>query len=81
MTDPGPAPSCDANHCITCGDDGVPMSVLRLDAAAGLAACAGDDGDITVVDTTLVDPVAVGDRVLVHAGVAIAALDPAGVIV
>ena len=28
---------CDGGHCITCGDDGVPMTVLRVDVARGLA--------------------------------------------
>ena len=44
MSDPPPEAACGSDHCITCGDDGVPMTVLRLDAGAGLAECADDDG-------------------------------------
>jgi hydrogenase maturation factor len=70
---PGPA-SC---HCATCADEGVPMRVLGVAGAAGLARCAGEDGVATTVDTTLVEPVAQGERVLVHAGVALVRLDEA----
>jgi hydrogenase maturation factor len=67
--------SCaDPNHCITCGDDGVEMTVVALDAARGLALCADAAGARHTVETALVDPAAVGDRLLVHAGTAIAAL-------
>ncbi len=63
---------CDLdNHCITCGDEGVPMRVVSVDA--GGAVCVEEDGtrhEGIAVD--LVEPVAPGDRVLVHAGVAIA---------
>ena len=68
---------CESRHCITCGDDGVPMTVVDVDAARGLALCAGEDGARSAVETALVDPVAPGDRLLVHAGTAIAALSPA----
>jgi len=66
------APVCDERHCITCGDDGVPMTVLRVDAARGLALCAAEDAQKATVETALVEPVAPGDRLLVHAGTAIA---------
>jgi hydrogenase expression/formation protein HypC len=73
---PGPACVVDhAEHCITCGDEGVPMTVVVADAGDGLAACVGAEGSGGEVDVTLVGPVAPGSRVLVHAGVAIAALD------
>jgi hydrogenase maturation factor len=68
------APVCGSQHCITCGDDGVPMIVLRLDSDRGLALCADADGARTTVETALVDPVAPGDQLLVHAGTAIATL-------
>ena len=71
-----PAEDCGSDHCITCGDDGVPMTVVRVDAAQGLAACTDDAGSEASVETALVAPVAAGDRLLVHAGVAIATLDP-----
>jgi hydrogenase maturation factor len=70
-----PAPACDAPPgCITCGDTGVPMRVLRVGADA-FALCA-DDADATEdVACDLVWPVEPGDRVLVHAGVAIGRLE------
>jgi hydrogenase assembly chaperone HypC/HupF len=65
---------CDSeHHCITCGDDGVPMRVLRVDARQ-LATCLDDDGSHHTVDVELVDDVGPGDNVLVHAGVALARL-------
>ena len=61
--------------CVTCSDEGTPFRIRALDAGAdGLADCVGDDGEGAEVDVALVAPVAVGDRVLVHAGVAIARL-------
>jgi hydrogenase maturation factor len=64
--------SCDSDHCITCGDDGVAMTVARIDAERCLALCAGDDGARQTVEIALVEPVAIGDTLLVHAGTAIA---------
>jgi hydrogenase maturation factor len=40
----------------------------------GLAPCEGPEGEASEVEVTLVSPVAPGDRVLVHAGVALALL-------
>ena len=69
------APSCDhTTGCITCGDVAVPLTVLRLDEGRGLALCADDEGSSETVEIDLVAPVAPGDRVLVHAGTAIAKL-------
>jgi hydrogenase assembly chaperone HypC/HupF len=68
---------CTSDHCITCGDDGVPMRVLRIDAERALALCVDDDGDKSTVEIALVDPVAPGDSVLVHAGVALVTLEQA----
>ena len=68
---------CTSEHCITCGDDGVPMRVLRIDAERGLALCVDDDGDKSTVEIALVEPVAPGDSVLVHAGVALVTLEQA----
>ena len=65
---------CGSEHCITCGDDGVPMTVLAVDEARGLALC--DSGDRhESVEIALVAPVGPGDRILVHAGTAIASLE------
>ncbi len=69
------APTCDyTTGCITCGDVAVPMSVTRLDDERGLALCSDDDGNSETVEIDLVAPVAPGDRLLVHAGTAIARL-------
>jgi hydrogenase maturation factor len=51
------------------------MRVLGLEAERGLAHCAGADGVATTVETALVAPVAPGDVLLVHAGVALVQLD------
>ena len=59
--------------CVTCSDEGrLGEVVARLDRRAGpvRTACGVED-----VVTTLVDPVAPGDLVLVHAGMAISRLD------
>jgi hydrogenase maturation factor len=66
--------SCGSEHCITCGDDGVPMRVLRLDDERGLALCADDAGAHHTVETALVERVNPGDELLVHAGVALVTL-------
>jgi hydrogenase maturation factor len=71
---PSPACSCTDEHCITCADDGVPMSVVRTDEQRGLALCADAEGARHTVETALVEPLAAGRMVLVHAGVAIASL-------
>jgi hydrogenase maturation factor len=50
------------------------MTVVSIDAERGLALCAGGDGARSSVEIALVEGVAVGERVLVHAGTAIARL-------
>ncbi len=66
---------CGSQHCITCGDDGEPMIVVRIDRERGLALCDREEGGRASVETALVEPVALGDRLLVHAGTAIGRLD------
>jgi hydrogenase maturation factor len=66
---------CHSDHCITCGDEGIPMTVLRIDEHRELALCANDAGDKCSVEIALVD-VDEGDAVLVHAGVALTRVDP-----
>jgi hydrogenase maturation factor len=63
--------SCDP-HCITCGDEAVPLRVLRVDEGRELALCEAADGAHTTVEIALVAPVACGETLLVHAGTAIA---------
>ena len=61
--------SCDSSHCITCSDEGVAMTVLEA-LGDGLVRCQGN----VEVMTALVGPVAPGDEILVHAGVALVRL-------
>jgi hydrogenase maturation factor len=68
--------ACGSDHCITCADDGAPMTVVRIEEPGSLAVCRREDGEPTSVETALVEPVAVGDLLLVHAGTAIAFVDP-----
>jgi hypothetical protein len=56
-------------HCITCGDEGIAMSVVQCEAATAM--CRDRDDGWHEVAIELVAPVAAGDEVLVHAGVAI----------
>jgi hydrogenase assembly chaperone HypC/HupF len=70
------APRCEPEgHCVTCGDDGVPMRVVALDSGEQLATCVDEAGAHSSVAVELVPPVGPGDMVLVHAGVAIARLE------
>jgi hydrogenase assembly chaperone HypC/HupF len=71
------ADTCGSHHCVTCGDDGVPMQVLRVDQVRGLALCEHDGGARETVEVALVDPVAPGDMLLVHAGTALIKLERA----
>jgi hydrogenase maturation factor len=75
IADRASVPTCDEHHCITCGDDGDPMTIVRVDPDRGLALCADEGGGRHTVETALVEPVVPGDRILVHAGTAIAALE------
>jgi hypothetical protein len=61
---------CGSDHCVTCSDEGVEMRVVEA-REDGIAVCDGGE-----VMTDLVGPVRPGDGLLVHAGVAIARLEP-----
>jgi len=50
------------------------MRVLRIDEASGLAVCDDGAGSHRTIEIGLVEPVATGDSVLVHADVALANL-------
>ncbi len=79
-TDAASGVRCEPEHgCITCGDEAVPLRVLRVDAERELALCANADGEHTTVEIALVAPLVPGDGVLVHAGTAIAPLPPEAV--
>jgi hydrogenase maturation factor len=58
--------------CITCGDEGVAMRVVELHD--GEAVCVDEDGVSHEVAVDLLDAARPGERILVHAGVAIAGL-------
>ncbi len=58
---------CYGDHCVTCSDEAVPMRVVAT-YDDGTALC---DGGVTVM-TDLVEAVAPGDELLVHAGTALA---------
>ena len=62
-------------HCITCGDDGVPMRVVRIDDDRDLALCEESGGERSTVEIGLVESVEVGDFLLVHAGTALTRVD------
>ena len=74
MTGPltsGPADRCTVDDgCITCGDVAVVLTVVDVTGETD-AVCRDDDGRTEAVALELIGPVAPGDRVLVHAGVAL----------
>jgi hydrogenase maturation factor len=70
-----PAPACTDEHCITCGDVAVEVRVIMADGARELAMGHDESGVATEIDTMLVGPVTPGDRLLVHAGTAIARIE------
>lgn len=55
--------------CITCGDVAVPLTVVEVGRYD--ARCRAEDGGEELVATELVGPLRPGDRVLVHARVAL----------
>jgi hydrogenase maturation factor len=60
-----------SDHCITCSDEAVPLRVTEVRRQA-TAVC---EQDVEVM-TDLVAGVEVGDLLLVHAGVALARVEP-----
>ena len=72
MSEALPACIADFDGCITCGDHAVELRVVSVDGARGLAVCADESGASLEIDVLLVAPVDPGDRLLVHAGTAIA---------
>ncbi len=63
---------CVAAHgCITCGDVATPMRVVKIDSERALALCANPRGEHSSVEIALVEPVARGELLLVHAGTAL----------
>ena len=66
------APDCDVEVCITCADQGQVAEVRAVGGGAMVDVIV--DGRHETVDATLVEPVAPGDLLLVHAGVALTTL-------
>ena len=66
-------PTCVSDHCITCADEASPLRVLEL-GSDGVALCTDGEGSREQVLVDLVGPVARGDVLLVHAGVALTRL-------
>lgn len=69
--------SCVAGHCITCSDEGIELRVIGIDLEAGTAVGTDEAGARHTVDVALIGPLAVGDRLLAHAGVALVLLEGA----
>ncbi|MBA2545450.1 MAG: HypC/HybG/HupF family hydrogenase formation chaperone, partial [Solirubrobacterales bacterium] len=57
-------------------DEAIPMRIERIDHDRELALCSAEDGGRSTVEIALVQPVAEGDTLLVHAGTAIAHAAP-----
>jgi hydrogenase maturation factor len=68
-----PSRQAAGTHCVTCSDEGRLAEVVELTGVGG--ARVRTPAGIEDVDASLVIPVAPGDLVLVHAGVAISRLD------
>ena len=64
-------------HCVTCSDAADPMRVVAIDPA-DIAVCEDEHGARWDVMVDLVAPIAHGEMLLVHAGVAIARLGEVG---
>ncbi len=58
----------EAGRCITCGDTAVAATVVNIDGATATVVL---DGKQERVGIELVEPVAVGDVLLCHAGIAL----------
>jgi hydrogenase maturation factor len=63
---------CDhTSGCITCGDEAVELTVVRVDEDRSLALCKSVSGVVEPIEIDLVRPVRPGDSLLVHAGTAL----------
>lgn len=60
-------------RCITCSDEALPATVLRVEEETGLAWVQLEHGQVEV-DISLVDEARPGDMLLVHGGVGLANL-------
>ena len=64
----------DETHCLTCGDAAVAATVVHVE---GATATVDVDGGLEQIAIELVAPVAVGERLLCHAGIALERLSAA----
>jgi hydrogenase maturation factor len=65
--------TCETARCITCADEGVELTVVRVDGQTAI--CRTADGRAEEVDVALVEGAGPGAVVLAHAGVALAVLN------
>jgi hydrogenase maturation factor len=63
----------DADHCITCGDVAVIATVVAVEGATATVEIGGAR---ELVAIELVEPVAPGERLLCHAGIALEKVTP-----
>ncbi|CAN5856754.1 hypothetical protein BH23ACT10_BH23ACT10_37270 [soil metagenome] len=74
VPDTGTACAVDDDGCITCGDVAMALTVVEIGEYDAL--CRDDAGRTELVATELVGALTAGDRVLVHAKVALEKLAP-----
>jgi hydrogenase expression/formation protein HypC len=67
--------ACTLDHdgCVVCSDAGIPLRIVELQGEDAL--CEDSAGNQTTIAVELVAPVAAGDIVLTHGGVAIGRAD------
>jgi hydrogenase expression/formation protein HypC len=67
--------ACTLDHdgCVVCSDAGIPLRIVELQGEDAL--CEDSAGNQTMIAIELVAPVAAGDIVLTHGGVAIGRAD------
>jgi hydrogenase maturation factor len=66
--------SCGDEHCITCSDEGIYMTILKIDEQRALALCTDGEGEHRSIEIALIENAAEGDELLVHAGTALTRL-------
>ncbi|HEX2741140.1 MAG TPA: HypC/HybG/HupF family hydrogenase formation chaperone [Rubrobacter sp.] len=71
-----PDSHCTLDHdgCVVCSDAGIPLRVVSIEGDDAL--CEDAVGNRTEIALELVQPVAVGEVLLTHGGVAIGKIEP-----
>ncbi len=64
--------SAEGGYCITCSDEALEAELLRIDEGGTALVAVG--AQTLEIDVSLLDGLAVGDRLLIHGGVALAKL-------